>query len=154
MPSFLEQLLGLLPATSGGYMMNQGHTLRRDPTFTPAADDMSWAWRMPASVQKSAARAIEDMPESENVEDRRLSDKTLKGYRGIIDAFDREGFTQYPAGKAFARRPTAAEMRLLRASGEKPVKAAEGAEESPLRPEPPDLQQVMDLIRSWREQKK
>ncbi len=151
MPSLLEQLLGLLPATSGGHMMNQGYRLERTPTFTPAADDMSWAWRMPASVQKSAARAIESMPESENVEDRRLSDKTLKGYHGIIDAYDREGYTQYPPQKAFARRPTAAELRMLRAAGEKPVKAAEGTAELP---EAPDLQQVLDLIRGWREQKK
>lgn len=117
MASFLEQLLALLPATSigpqGSALMNEGKRLEQHPMFTPASDDLSWAFRLPARVQRRAAEAVENMPESANVDDRRTSGKTLAGYRKLIDSLDAAGYTQYPAAKAFARRPTAEELKML-----------------------------------------
>jgi hypothetical protein len=122
LPSFLEQLLGLFPATSidpkGSPLMNDRVALRRNPLLTTKDYSTSWAFLMPEKAHRQAAEAVENMPESENVDDRRVSDKNLKGYRKLINSLDKEGYTQFPSEQAFLRRPTAAEMRMLRSSGE------------------------------------
>lgn len=47
---------------------------------------------------------LENAPFSANVEDRRLTDKTIQGYRGILEAGDAEGLSQVPFARAMARR--------------------------------------------------
>lgn len=85
---------------------NQGITLKNIDPYKGEEYRGGGHFRALGKIAKPGAfsKAVEGFPESENVEDRRLKDKTIGGYKGLVESADKEGLSQVRQLRSFAKR--------------------------------------------------